>query len=145
MDDFESDNGYEGGSTLSKINSAHIVNVTLNELWKDYFRHYKARKYQDANMDLDCIWTVLGGEKGVKGSTIDKEYFDMEMKIAQTGKIYNGEGKKLLSDEPPKEYYITIRKQMLYLQEKALFLRRLQNEQGKGSAYHDADEDYMDG
>ena len=145
MSDFEEDSSFDGSSTLSKINSAHIVNVTLNELWKDYFRHYKSQKYKDANMDLDCIWTVLGGEKGVAGTDKEKEYLKIENEIASRGAMPNGFSRLILSKKPDEEFIKFIRLQVVNLQKKALFLRRLQNEQGKGSAYHDADEDYMDG
>jgi hypothetical protein len=40
----------------SKINSAMITNMTLNELWKDFFRHFRHGQYLAANSDLDCIW-----------------------------------------------------------------------------------------
>ena len=145
MSEFEEDGSFDGSSTLSKINSAHIVNITLNELWKDYFRHYKGQKYKEANMDLDCIWTILGGEKGIAGTEKEKEYLKIEQDIASNGNMPNGFSRLILSKKPDATFVSLVRKQVLNLQKKALFLRRLQNEQGKGSAYHDADEDYMDG
>jgi hypothetical protein len=125
---------------LSKINSASIINITLNELFKDFFRHYRDGKFLSANNDLDCIWTVLGGEKGIEGTDVEIKYSNLDLKI------------KGLRDSLSTIGFTTINKdnismfgvQKKALIDKALFLRRLLNNQGKGTAYHSADEDYMD-
>jgi len=128
---------------ISKINSAGIVNLTLNELWKDFFRHYRDGKYLSANSDLDCVWTILGGEKGIEGQDIDKNYNKIETKLAEIGspqdKLEAVGFKKVDSSQLTK-----FSKHKTILLEKSLFLRRLQNSQGKGTAYDDADEGDFD-
>ena len=130
----------EANASLSKINSAAIVNITLNELYKDFFRHYRDGKFLSANNDLDCIWTVLGGEKGVEGTDIEKKYnmIDSKVKAVKDSLPSIGFGKV------DKVHISNLSNQKKILMDKAIFLRRLLNAQGKGTAYHSAEEDYMD-
>lgn len=131
-------------SKSSKINSAMIVNMTLNELWKDSFRHFRDGKYLSWNNDLDTIWTILGGEPDIENSPIEKNYNEINKELSNLGNLFN-ELEVRGFDKINKECIIKLNKQKSVLLKKALFLRRLQNRQGKGTAYHDADEDYMDG
>lgn len=139
---FYSNNSDEFGK-LSKINSAGLVNSTLSNLWSDFFRHYRDGKYLAANSDLDCIWTILGGEKNIEESPAESEYKKIELKLYESGTLTNsldikGFG-KVNQDDLTK-----IASQKIILLKKALFLRRLQNSQGKGTAYHDGEDEDMD-
>lgn len=141
MEEFEES---ELTSKSSKINSAMIVNMTLNELWKDSFRHSRDGRYLNWNNDLDTIWTILGGEPDIEESNTEKDYNDINKELINLGNLSNGieaHGFKKIDND----IIIKLNKQKAILLKKALFLRRLQNKQGKGTAYHDADEDYMDG
>ena len=132
--------GYETNSEadfgkLSKINSAGLVNSTLSNLWTDFFRHIRDSRFADANNDLDCIWTILGGERGIEGEDDEEDYQGIQTKIK------NLEIPPIMKDEPTLKdiaRYALCRK---ILMEKSLLLRRLQNKQGKGTAYHDGDEE----
>ena len=128
----------------SKINSAMIVNMTLNELWKDSFKHFKSGLYLSWNNDLDAIWTILGGEPDIEDSDTENKFNEINNKLSEIGNISDTRS-SIGFDDIDKDYLIKINKQKSILLKKALFLRRLQNSQGKGTAYHDADEDYMDG
>ena len=128
---------------LSKINSAVIVNATINNLFMDFYRHYRHGEYLNANSDLDCIWTILGGEKGIENSETEEEYYIIEKKIADSGNLQNSIERKGFNsiDEKQKQKFV---KQKKILLDKALFLTRLKNVQGKGTAYSMGEEDYMD-
>ena len=141
MEEFEES---EQTSKSSKINSAMIVNMTLNELWKDSFRHFRDGRYLSWNNDLDTIWTILGGEPDVEKSDIEKDYDNINKELIKEGNLSNGIESKGFN-KVDKEYLNKLNRLKSILIRKALFLRRLQNKQGKGTAYHDADEDYMDG
>ena len=140
MEEYES----EPINKSSKINSAMIVNMTLNELWKDSFKHSRAGLYLSWNNDLDTIWTILGGEPDVDGSDTEKKFNEINVKLLELGNLSDGKD-SCGFNKIDKDYLIKINKQKSILLKKALFLRRLQNTQGKGTAYHDADEEYMDG
>ena len=83
--DFNTAEVVEQMGSLSKINSAGLINSTMNNLWVDFFRHYRDGKYLTANSDLDCIWTILGGEKGMKESQEEKDYFEIETNLSKVG------------------------------------------------------------
>jgi hypothetical protein len=134
----------ELNSKSSKINSAMIVNMTLNELWKDSFRNFRSGKYLSWNNDLDTIWTILGGEPEIEGSNTEKDYIKINNDLINVGDLSNSSSSYGFN-KIDKDYVTKLNKQKSILLRKALFLRRLQNIQGKGTAYHDADEDYMDG
>lgn len=127
---------------LSRINSAGLVNSVLSNLWSDFFRHFRDGKYLSANSDLDCIWTILGGEKGVETDGTQSAYLKVEKRLFDSGALQDsivitGFGK--ISEEQKNKF--SQHKKILL--EKSLFLRRLQNKQGKGTAYDDGeDEDF---
>lgn len=128
---------------ISKINSAALVNITLTNLWNDNFRHFRLGKFLSANSDLDCIWTILGGEKNIKGTSTEKEYNKIEKRLSETGNVVDSiqtKGFNTIS----KDQLTRFSKQKDIILEKALFLRRLQNTQGKGTAYYDGSEEDMD-
>jgi len=128
---------------LSKINSAYLVNLTLNNLWENFFRHFKAIKYLDANNDLDCIWTILGGEKGIANSPIEKDYNEINKKLQNYAPLKNNIETRGFSGVNPNDLKKLSEQRSLMLT-KALFLRRLQNTQGKGTAYLNEDEEGFD-
>jgi hypothetical protein len=140
MEDYEET---EISGKSSKINSAMIVNMTLNELWKDSFRHFRDGKYLSWSNDLDTIWTILGGEPEIENSDTEKSYNDIITKLKNCGCLSNSIEVKGFN-KVDSSCLNRLQNQKAILLKKALFLRRLQNRQGKGTAYHEADEDYMD-
>lgn len=137
-------------SVISKINSGMLINLRLNELWKDAHRHSRDGKYSKWNDDLDRVWMELGGdEKEVDQKKDKKKYeessdykfttFSKEYAEACGSKTKTGGFNKI--NDADKGSFV---KQKQALMKKELFLRRLQNQQGKGTAYQTSDEDYMD-
>jgi len=145
------DNDYEDEleqSTTSKINSGMLIVLRLNELWKDAHRHSRAGQYSKWNDDLDRIWCELGGdEKEIEVG--DKKYKDssdymynkLTLDFANVCTDVKAPTGFQTHDDTSKLSFV---KQKQALIKKEIFLRRLQNKQGKGTAYHDSAEDYMD-
>ena len=146
------DNDYEESlenSTTSKINSGMLIVLRLNDLWKDSHRHSRAGQYSKWNDDLDRVWCELASdskpltdkEKKAGKLSADDEYDALTLAYAVSCK----DGKKTGGFEKPTEgFKVSSAKQKVALIKKEIFLRKLQNIQGKGTAYHDSSEDYMD-
>lgn len=138
--DYNTQEVTEAFEKVSKINSAGMVNSAINNLWLDYFRHYKTGQFLSCNSDLDCIWTILGGEVGIEGSDSEKKYFAIEASLDTCGVLQDNLEKN--DFEPIQPLDLKQRsKQKALLMKKALFLRRLQNNQGKGTAYLSGDDE----
>lgn len=125
---------------ISKINSAALINLTLKRLWDDFYRHLRNLSYSKANFDLDCLWVELGGDQKEKDKEV-KAFTKVETEIVSNwAKVPSKSGFEKYTEE---ELNI-LAKQYRLLLKKALFLRRLQNEQGKGTAYEESIDEYMD-
>lgn len=125
---------------LSRLNAAGIINVTLENLWRDCYSAMARGNLVLWNRKLDSIWVLLGGDVK-KGDTEDTSFNALDMKIYKTGSLSH---KKTGFEKLQEKENINIAHQYLLLKEKSLFLRRLQNNQGKGTAYKSEDEDDMD-
>ena len=125
---------------ISKINAAGIINVTLENLWRDVFLAMAKGNLVTWNRKLDAIWGILGGDQE-EDDDVDKNMEALNLKIYETGGLSHKKSgfKKLEEDESTK-----MALQYLLLNKKNLFLRRLQNKQGKGTAYKSEDRDDMD-
>ena len=122
----------------SKINAAGLINSTLEKLWNECYTAMAAGDYLKWNTKLDAIWSILGGDCAER-SDPDKKIKKMNIKIYDTGslnpKIGQGFNKKPNPNNAV-QYHLLLNKN--------LFLRRLQNSQGKGTAYENEDEDDWD-
>jgi len=124
----------------SKYNSGIAQIYRLDTLWKDANRHSRKGQYNKWNLDLDNLWRELAKDINEKNYEEKKKKFDkFDRDLANEGQFYDN-GKKGWEelDEP------TIKKrnnQYKILNEKELFLRRLENEVGKGTAWDDGNED----
>ncbi|HDK42170.1 MAG TPA: hypothetical protein ENG87_02220 [Candidatus Pacearchaeota archaeon] len=125
---------------ISRINAAGIINITLENLWKDAFSSMAKGNLVIWNRKLDAVWGILGGDQE-ENDGVDKEMDKLNMKIYETGSLNHKKVgfEKLKEDEAEK-----MALQYLLLNKKNLFLRRLQNKQGKGTAYQSEDTDDMD-
>ncbi len=127
---------YNDEEKVSKLNSGGLINLRLDILWKDSHKHSRSGLYSDWNADLDCIWDELGGEYE-ENSTQQKELDKINEKLSNV-RNWNGiDGFKRPSNDELKEKT----RQYLILRKKSLFLRRIMNVQGKGTAYSDGSED----
>jgi hypothetical protein len=137
MEDFEEP--IEFTSKSSKINSAMILNIAIQELFKDYSKHFREGKYLNCNNDLDMIWVILGGEPHIENSDTEKNYKKIDEELYKLGLLSNGIESRGF-DKVDKEIIGKFNKQRNVLLKKGLFLSRLRNEQGKGTAYSDPDD-----
>ncbi|MFW6225580.1 MAG: hypothetical protein ACOC3V_01310 [bacterium] len=134
----------ESKQIKSKYSSGVNIIIRLDQLWKDTHQHAREGKFQNWNDDLDCIWRELARDfKGEDSYKEEKQKFDK----------YDKELEKLMpfGDQPPEgfeeinENDIKKRNKIYsILQEKQLFLARLENHLGKGTTEDDEDEDDFD-
>jgi hypothetical protein len=132
------DSNIEESNPQSRINAAGLINSTLEKLWNEGYTAMSNGDYIKWNTKLDCIWAILGGDV-IENDDVDKQMNKLNLEIYETGslktRVGSGFGKK---DNPNNAI------QYLLLIKKALFLRRLQNKQGKGTAYTNFDMDDFD-
>jgi hypothetical protein len=126
----------EPDEKTSRINAAGIINISLENLWRDCYSAMSKGDLVLWNRKLDAIWIILGGDCKKNGDE-DKEYKMIDVSIYKTGKLNH----KSTGFEKTKENeHILAAQQYLLLKNKSLFLRRLQNTQGKGTAYETGDD-----
>ena len=122
---------------ISKINAAGLINMAIENLWREAYAAMAANKFSLWNVKLDAIWCILGGDV-VEGEKEDKAFNELELKIYKTGSLNHvTQGFESHKDSDKNK----IAMQYLLLRKKTLFLRRLQNSQGKGTAYSSGDND----
>ena len=124
---------------ISKFNAAALINLILSRLWEDSYRHSRTGEFSKWNADLNCLWMELAGD--VKpGSKEEKEYEAIEYELAESGTLI---GKKLTGFKTvSRDEMMQHAKQYRMLMKKAVMLKRLQNSQGKGTAYRDEADDW---
>ncbi len=127
------DNQEEKENKSSKYNSGVDIIQRLDSLWTDSHRLAKSGKLMDWNWTLDRVWCELSG--------------DLESDDTRIGKFSQFE----TDIENLKVEFIRYRIETVFMKklynkimDKELFLRRLQNKLGKGTAYKRDDEDDMD-
>jgi len=141
-------------SKVSKYNSGVAQLYRLDGLWKDVNNHSRSGLYLKWNEDLDRVWCELSRDLPEEEKKEDenkkiptfkkaKEEFDkFDVKLKEQGSF---------QDSPPAGF-IEISQEVKrkrnehykILMEKELFLRRLENKLGKGTAWEDDDEDNFD-
>lgn len=140
---YEGQDAVQEAEKISKFNSANLINFRINNLWIDANNHSRAGLYNKWNSDLDCIWDELVGdvpekksEKEGKKPTYEK-YFELNQKVSEQLKKFPSKYGFEGYSEDDKEKIIII---YAVLRKKSEFLRKLQNTQGKGTAYDEDDE-----
>lgn len=122
----------------SRLNAAGLINSTLERLWLDCYNAMAKGDYSLWNVKLDAIWAILGGDEPEKGEA-DKAITEIDLKIYRSGSLKSKIGSGFSSKTNPNNAL-----QYQYLKIKSLFLRRLQNKQGKGTAYASDDDSDFD-
>ena len=125
---------------MSRINAAGLINITLENLWKDCYNSMSDGNLVRWNRKLDAIWVLLGGDVK-QNSKEELKIKKIDEKIYGTGSMNH---KKTGFKKSNVDESIITSLQYIYLKEKSLFLRRLQNSQGKGTAYVSDDDDDFD-
>ena len=121
----------------SRLNAAGLINSTLERLWLESYTAMAKSNLSLWNRKLDAIWNILGGDCKEK-ETEDREILKINMSLYRTGGLnHKKDGFNKLEDNELSKISL----QYLLLNKKALFLRRLQNKQGKGTAYRSEDDD----
>lgn len=128
----------ESSYKISKYNGAVSQLFRLDELWQDAHRHSRTGNYNMWNADLDKVWSELAGDLKADG-TEEKQYNNFTVLLNKTG-YTPGIPLKGFS-VPTKEDNINRAKYYGVLLQKEIWLRRLQNAQGKGTKHQDESED----
>jgi len=137
VDDYSDSNKSEE-TRKSKYNSALAQLYRMDDLWKDTHRHSRDTLYGKWNEDLDRVWMELSSD----ASPEQKEQMMEINKKIDSLFIYCGTSKLKL--KAPVLYARLINMQKKMLMDKEEVCRKIQDKQGKGSAYEDDIEDYMD-
>ena len=131
---------------LSKINSAALINIRISNLWQNINRYASTGNFYKWNSELDRIWCELVGDvqptklKKKKDDNEEKEkgdeeiFNDFNIKIAEEFKNLKTKKGFDQHDDSDKQIMLAIYKA---IQKKEVFLRRLMNTQGKGTAYQE--------
>lgn len=128
-------------NAISKLNAGGLIILRINDLWKEVHRYATKGNYRLWNEYLDRIWCELGGDVK-EGDDDDKKYTQLCMKYTEALATAPEKQDSFTGVTP--EMKLSFAKQKVVLLEKELFLRRLENKQGKGTAYYDSADDYMD-
>ena len=130
----------EQGNQTSRLNAAGLINSSLENLWNRCYSAMNSGNLVAWNRNLDAIWTILGGDCE-DGDETDEKMSQINLQIYRTGSLNHKKSgfEKLKDDESE-----TMALQYLLLNKKSVFLRRLQNRQGKGTAYVSEDQDDFD-
>lgn len=128
---------------VSKYNSGMAIIMRLDSLWKDTHRHSREGNFEKWNCDLDRIWCELARDLNEGEYSGKKEEFEeFDNKLKEFGKFIDNITDAFKS--PTKEQITNREKQYHVLMEKELFLRRLENALGKGTAWDAGNEDDWD-
>lgn len=122
----------------SRINAAGMINQTLEKLWSESYTAMSNGDFIRWNTKLDSIWAILGGDVE-EGKEEDIDMNSINLRIYQTGSLRTKVGIGFSQKDNPNNPL-----QYQLLLKKSLFLRRLQNKQGKGTAYKNSDMDDFD-
>lgn len=125
---------------MSKLNAAGLINLTIEQRWNKAYDAIESMDLFKANKRLDVLWMILGGDVEAD-SPEDKKFTEIEMAIGNTGSLVHSKIGFELAD---KEILNKRSYQYQLLKKKALFLRRLQNKQGKGTAYRDSSDEEVE-
>lgn len=124
---------------ISRINAAGLINITIEKLWNESYVALSNGNLVGWNRKLDAVWCVLGGDVK-EGGDEDKEFNKIDLKLHELGSLNH---KKVGFERMSENESGIIAQQYIWLRKKSLFLRRLQNDQGKGTAYARDDDDEM--
>ncbi len=130
----------ETANLISKYSSGVSILVRISGLWNDANTHSRTGRYADWNNDLDCIFRELArdltdDEYGIK----QKEFNKFDTDIAGAGKFMDGGSQTF--KEPSTKQIDGRSKHYKSLNDKELFLKRLENKVGKGTTWDNGDED----
>lgn len=130
----------EQDNLISKHSSGVSILIRINGLWEDANAFSCSGQFSKWNTKLDVIWRELARDITNTKYTVKKESFDeFDKRLIKTEDFKDG-GSETFNDidEIDKK---NRSQQYRILNDKELFLKRLENELGKGTTFHDGDED----
>lgn len=128
---------------VSKFSSGVNQLLRLDNLWKDANSHSRSGRYSLWNNDLDTVWRELARDLGDNDYTKKKQSFDkFDSELGDAGKFLDF-GSDTFDDVSP-EQIKSRSKHYKILNQKELFLRRLENFLGKGTTWDEDDDDGFD-
>lgn len=126
---------------VSDYNAAALINQRIQNSWTVIIKYRREGKFHLWNNELDSIWGELSGDLEEK-----KDYPEWEAKL----KEYDGKLAKLGNiidnfgfNNPTEEAKTNRILQYYILQEKHLFVKRLEKYLGKGTKFREGSDDYM--
>jgi len=134
----------------SKYNSGIAIIYRLDALWKDANNHSRAGLFSKWNADLDRIWCELArdlketdyNDKKDKDGKLKTEGYKSKFDKLDKEVLSLGNFKDNMQDSFDRLTLSDVKNresQYKSLTEKELFLRRLENHVGKGTAFEDSD------
>lgn len=128
---------------ISKYNSGVAIQIRLDGLWNKANLFFLRGLYEKWNDVLDNIWRELSRDIEKKDfDDTQKKFNKFDIELAKLGKI---------NDTPPEGFAVPTKEQIdnrieqrKILDRKEIFLKRLENELGKGTAFDTGDEDDFD-
>jgi len=125
----------------SKYNSAIDQLRRIGEIWRIVRSRVVSGDYFAWNQELDRVWVELSQDVQPNGKE-EKDILDYNKKIVELQPLAtpNSHGFNKISEKDRKKYS----EQYLILISKEIYIRRLQNRLGKGTAYLDDDEDLIE-
>ena len=128
---------------ISKHSSGVSILIRIDGLWKDANRHSRSGLYYKWNDDLDVIWRELARDLSNTDYEEKKREFDsFDEQLIKSGKFNDSNDETF--QNIPKEVFEKRSKQYKILNNKELFLKRLENFLGKGTTWDDGDADDFD-
>jgi len=125
---------------ISKHSSGVSIIIRIDGLWKDANIHSCAGQYSKWNTKLDVIWRELARDILEADWETRKTKFDKyDTQLVDTGAFKDGGSdtfEDISSDDTKNRS-----KQYRILNDKELFLKRLENKLGKGTTFNDGEED----
>ena len=125
----------------SKLNSAWNQLKRLDGLWELVNQQARADNFASWNTNLDRVWMELGADLE-EGDDREIKFLKINSELIKTG-ILN-DSKFVGFKRVQVDNLEVINKQRELLRIKEMFLRRLQNSLGKGTAWVDPDEDMIE-
>jgi len=125
---------------ISKYSSGVNIIIRIDSLWRLANSSAIAGLFNKWNTVLDVIWRELARDVDGENYKDKKEKFDkFDERLKDTGQFKDTGSDTFKA--PDKEMIDKRAEQYKILNEKELFLKRLENELGKGTTFDDGDED----
>jgi len=131
----------EEADKTSKFNSAQAELQRIDSLWQKVHTAAQLSRFLTWNALLDRIWSELSGDLK-EGAEEEHNFYRLTENLSRNGRLSDGE--TLGFKSPYQKDKDTVMKQKEWLMKKEIFLRRLQNKVGKGTAYIDEFQDNIE-